>query len=302
MVDKPHPIPAPGIPPAEVEITQDLVEALLQDQHPDLADRYLRLFGSGWDNTTYRLGDDLAVRIPRRELGAGMMLKEQRWLPRLAPRLPLPAGAPVRTGLPGRGYPWSWSIVEWIDGVSAEIAAPDPSQAARLGEFLRELHSTAPAEAPHNPWRGIPLADRASSVDQRLDRLEPDDLPVAVEEIRTIWHRVRDVAIDVDERRWLHGDLHPRNVIVDGGEIRAVIDWGDLCAGDPATDLAAAWMMFPNSVHDDFRASYGEMSDATWERARGWAIFFGVIMVDAGRMDDPRWAECGRSTLERVCR
>lgn len=294
-------IPPPGMPPAEVAITDGLVLALLTDQHPDLVGEHLRLYGSGWDNTTYRLGDSLAVRLPRRQLGGQMMVKEQRWLPQLAPGLPLPVGAPLRVGEPGRGYPWPWSIVPWFEGVSAEIEPVDPSEAATLGEFLRRLHTVAPHDAPLNAWRGVQLAERSFSVEQRLERLDPDDMPVPVDQVMAIWNRVRDVPIDVAERRWLHGDLHPRNVITSNGRITAVIDWGDLCAGDPATDLAAAWLFLPSGVHGSFREAYGEISAATWDRATGWATFFAVIMVDAGRIDDVRWAECGGLALERIC-
>ncbi len=298
---EPRRIPPPGIPPAEVTITDDLVASLLRDQHADLADRELRLFGSGWDNTTYRLGADLAVRLPRRQLGADMMVKEQRWLPEVAVGLPLPAGAPVRTGRPGHGFPWPWSIVEWIEGVSAEVAAPAPEEAARLGGFLRVLHRAAPDDAPLNPWRGGVLGDRAFSVEQRLDRLGPEDITTPLSRVAKAWSRAKQAPLGNVGPVWLHGDLHPRNIIVNDGRIAAVIDWGDLCVGDAATDLAAAWLLFPLRAHGQFREAYGPISADTWERARGWAIFFGVVMVDAGRKDDTLWAECGNTALERAC-
>ncbi|MCP3994175.1 MAG: aminoglycoside phosphotransferase family protein [bacterium] len=299
---EPRRIPPPGIPPAEVTITDDLVAQLLEDQHPDLAGKDLRLFGSGWDNTTYRLGADLAVRMPRRQLGADMMGKELRWVSELALKLPLPVGAPLRVGRPALGYPWPWSIVEWIEGVSAEMTAPAPSEATRLGGFLRALHTSAPASAPVNPWRGGALADRAFSVEQRLERLRPEDITVPARRVAEVWEKAKAVPLGASEPVWLHGDLHPRNVIVRGERIEAVIDWGDLCVGDPATDVAAAWLLFPNGSHSQFRDAYGSIPSDTWERARGWAVFFGVVMVDAGRIDDDRWAECGRVALERACR
>jgi aminoglycoside phosphotransferase (APT) family kinase protein len=284
-----------------VEITGELVERLVGDQHPDLADRGLRLFGSGWDNTTYRLGADLAVRLPRRQLGADMMVKEHQWLPDLAPRLPLPTGAPVRVGEPGHGYPWPWSIVEWVDGVSAEVVPPDASEAAQMGAFLRALHTPSPPDAPISQWRGGVLADRSFSVKQRIDRLGAEDVDVPLTRLTEAWMRTNTVPPYVGEPVWLHGDLHPRNIIVNDGRIAGIIDWGDLCAGDPATDLAAAWMLFPSRVHPDLRDAYGPVSAETWERARGWAIFFGAIMVDTGRKDDALWAECGRIALSRAC-
>ena len=276
------------------------MRALLETQHPDLADRELRLFGSGWDNTTFRLGDDLAVRVPRRKLGAEMILKEQRWLSHLAPQLPLPIGEPVRVGKPGHGYPWTWSIVRWIDGESAEVVDADLQQAATVAGFLAALHRLAHEGAPTNAWRGGPVIDRAPSVEQRLDRLDEGQLGIEPSLVWSVWDRTKAIPIDLSPT-WLHGDIHPRNVIVDDGKVVAIIDWGDLCVGDPATDLAAAWMLFPNEVHEAFRDAYGTISDDTWERGRSWAIFFGVVMVDAGTTDDAAWAARGRETLRRAC-
>ncbi len=297
---EPAQIPPPGIPPSELEITSELVARLLAEQHPDLAGHDLRLFGSGWDNTTFRLGEDLAVRMPRRKLGAQMMVKEHRWLSELDHDLPLPIGAPVRLGSPGAGYPWSWSVVPWYEGVSAEVEGVNSSQAAIVGEFLQALHVPGPDDAPRNGWRGIPLADRADSVEQRLARLGEVSMNVSWERVSEVWFRVRDIPIDTSDV-WLHGDLHARNIIVRDGSLVAIIDWGDLCVGDPANDLAASWMLFPLDAHEQLRAAYGPITEATWERARGWAIFFGVVMVDAGLSDDPAWAEAGMRALERAC-
>ena len=293
-------VPPPGIPPPEIEITIDLARHLVSSQHADLAGMDLRFFGSGWDNTTFRLGDDLAVRIPRRQLGAEMMVKEHRWLGELAPRLPLPIGAPVRRGAPDAEYPWLWSVVPWYKGVSAEREDMSPEETDKLAGFLAALHHDPPQDSPTSEYRGGPLTSRADSVERRIDRLSDDDVGVALDRVREIWRGAKEVPIDVDPS-WLHGDLHPRNLIVNAGQLVAVIDWGDICVGDRATDLAAAWMLFPNDVQDRFRAAYGPISPATWERARGWAILFGVVLVDAGLQDDPQWAAAGARTLRRAC-
>ena len=228
-----------------------------------------------------------------------MMLKELRWLPELGRGLSLPASTPIRNGMPGHGYPWHWSVVPWIPGRSAEHGEPRPDQARVMGNFLRALHRPAPADAPRNGFRGVPLANRAYAVEQRLDRLDGAAAGGSIDRLRDVWAAVRDVPIDRPET-WLHGDLHPRNVIVADGRLAGVIDWGDLCVGDPATDLAAAWMLFPNESHGEFSGAYGDVSAATSKRAPGWAIFYGVIMVDAGTKDDAVWAEAGKRTLLRV--
>lgn len=163
-------------PVAEHEITAALVAGLLQDQHPDLAALPLRPVDAGWDNAMFRLGDDLAVRLPRRAAAADLIVHEQTWLPGLAGQLTLPIAVPRRIGIPGRGYPWRWSVVPWLTGEPADEHPPLDSQAGAYGEFLRSLHVPAPADAPVNPVRGVPLRDRAAVVSARLERLtgKPD--------------------------------------------------------------------------------------------------------------------------------
>src|SRR5262245_2189646 len=155
---EPHPMPA-----AEVSVSPELVRRLLAAQQPDLAHLPVQPMAHGWDNLMYRLGGELAVRLPRRAAAARLIMHEQRWLPAIAPRLPLPVPAPVRTGRPALGYPWPWSIVPFLPGQMAAREPPaDPAgAAASLGGFLAALHAPAPADAPVNPIRGIPLAGRA---------------------------------------------------------------------------------------------------------------------------------------------
>ena len=144
-------------PPSEVRIDSSLVRALLREQHPDLTSLDLVDIGEGWDNGVFRLGPDLAVRLPRRAAAARLIEHEQRWLPQLATRLPVPVPVPIRVGRSGCGFPWHWSVVPWLPGQSA-LAAPSDlgSIAVSLGEFLRAVHQPAPQDAPQNPWRGIP--------------------------------------------------------------------------------------------------------------------------------------------------
>ena len=178
-----------GLPEAEVDIDPALIGALLEAQHADLARLPIVDAGSGWDNKLYRLGEDLAVRLPRRAAAASLIEQEQRWLPQLAPRLPLPVPVPVRIGRPGCGYPWSWSVVPWRSGETADIAAVhDPvSAATELGRFLCALHQPAPADAPRNPLRAVPLGDRDDVVHKcvrQLDRLVDGD------RIIDVWRRL----------------------------------------------------------------------------------------------------------------
>lgn len=288
--------PPSATPPAEFGIDTDLARVLLREQHPDLAELPIEPAESGWDNAMFRLGDPLALRLPRRSLAAALIEKEQRWLPELAVRLPLPVPAPLRIGLPGCSYPWRWSVVPWLSGDTADRAAISPLQAMRFGSFLKALHTTAPANAPVSPQRSVPLSDKAADTETRIGRLG-DRFPALV---RDIWEDGLAAPLDVAPT-WIHGDLHARNVVVSDGEIAGVIDWGDLAAGDPATDLAAFWTVLPTR-ETRLRAmrAYGSVSDAILRRARGWAVFLGIVLLDTGLADHPQHAAMGAAILRRL--
>jgi aminoglycoside phosphotransferase (APT) family kinase protein len=283
------------MPAAEVEITPSLVRYLLREQHPDLAGLPIRPMANGWDNTLFRLGDELVARLPRRLAAAPLAEQEQLWLPRLAPRLPLAIPAPLRTGRPSARYPWVWSIVAFLPGrVAAHTAPSDLAEAARtLGEFLAALHTPAPADAPANPFRGVPLASRTPSVTARLDLA--DDPGAA----RELWHQAVAARAWDGPPLWLHGDLHPGNVLVHDGRISAVLDFGDLTAGDPATDLAVAWMLFPPAQRAEFRVRYGAADEDVWARAQGWALALSLTFL-AHSADSPLMAGIARRTLSAL--
>lgn len=285
------------MPEAELPIDAALVAALLTEQHADLAGLPLEAVGEGWDNVTFRLGDALAVRLPRRRAAAHLVLHEQRWLPTLAPLLPISVPAPVRTGAPGCGYPWAWSVVPWFEGTHVGVTPfTDPRrEAARLGAFLRALHVPAPTDAPRNPYRGVPLGDRAALFDRTVAQLGDRIDAVAV---RTVWEAALAVPVFRDPPVWLHGDLHALNLVARAGTLVAVVDFGDLTAGDPATDLAVAWQLFDAPDRAVLRAAAGADADA-WERARGWALALSLIYL-ANSADLPDLHAVGERTLERV--
>ena len=289
------------MPAAEFEVTEDLVRSLLNAQHPDLAERPLTLVANGWDNVIYRLGADLVVRLPRRRLGADLVRHEHRWLPDLARRLPIPIAAPLRTGVPAHGYPWHWSICAWFDGaVAADGTLADPAaEARRLGEFVAAFHQPAPPDAPDNPFRGQPIGDLRPRIIANIDRLG-----AAIDE-GLVTDRVADLC-EVEEWTgppvWLHGDLHSANIVVRDGTIVAVLDLGDLTSGDPACDLAVAWMLFDEEERAVFRRAAGvrdPVDDGTWRRGQIWALHFALLYL-LHSADSARFARMGAHLLSEV--
>lgn len=290
-------MPAPT-PPAEIDLSAALVRELLVLQQPDLADLPLKLLANGWDNVLFRLGDELVVRLPRRALAAALVEHEQTWLPLLAPRLPLPIPAPARVGVPAVGYPWRWSVVPYLRGeIAASAPFGDPaSAAAALGGFVRALHEPAPADAPANPFRGVPIAQRDDAFRLRLSDLA-DHVPA--DAVTRVWDDALARPTSSGPSVWLHGDLHPANLLVRDGELAAVLDFGDLTSGDPATDLSVAWMAFSASDRAVFRSAYGNADDDMWARARGWACGLALAFL-AHSSDNPLMAAIGSRTLDAV--
>lgn len=287
-------------PAADVDIDRKLVTALLASQMADLAELPLVEQTAGWDNSIWRLGDDLVVRLPRRFAAAELVVHEQRWLRSLAPGLPLPIPVPVRHGRPSDLFGSPWSVIEWLEGSPASETPPeDPaSGAAAIGAFLAALHQVAPADAPRNPYRGIPLAVRAQQSDRYLEMIVADrDLgELDAVEIESVLRRCEAVPVWDGPAMWVHGDLHPANLLVHRGEISAVLDFGDLCSGDPATDLAIAWMLFDTADRQVIRESLVLGGDELWERGRGWAIGLSLAYL-AHSADSPTMERIGRRGL-----
>ena len=289
---------AHDMPAAEIEVTEHLVRQLLAEQQPGLADRPLTLVANGWDNVIFRLGDDLVVRLPRRDAAAELVLNEHRWLPELESTLPIPISAPVHLGAPAAGYRWHWTIGPWFDGdVAADVTLDDVrSDAERLGAFLAALHVTAPSDAPVNPYRGHPVAELRGRFEERVEQLG------SLVDRAALVRRFGEL-LDVDAfdgwSPWIHGDLHSANVIVADGAISAVIDWGDITAGDPACDFAVGWMLFDDADRIAFRRAAGArtpLDDSMWQRAEAWALHFAVMYL-AHSADSPRFERMGRSLL-----
>ncbi|WP_329104746.1 aminoglycoside phosphotransferase family protein [Streptomyces sp. NBC_01439] len=296
----------------ETEVTAELVRDLLSDQHPDLADRPVRFGARGWDNQLWRLGDDLAVRLPWATPSADALLrKEHAWLPALAPTLPLPVPVPQRIGEPSERFPRPWIVTTWVPGEPADRApatkAGDAAEA--LAAFLTALHRPAPDGAPvGNHGRGGPLADLADGFAEGLASATGMGLIPDPDAVRAVWEDAVAAPVWEGPAMWLHGDLHPANVLTAGGTFCGVIDFGDLCAGDPACDLAAPWILLPDGAADRFHAVYRPTPDeATLRRARGWAVqraLGGILIGEAGVRGrpggKPTWGPPAQATLRRL--
>jgi aminoglycoside phosphotransferase (APT) family kinase protein len=294
-----------------LEITAGLVRDLVRDQHPDLADRPVRLGARGWDNQLWRLGDDLAVRLPWATESADALLRtEYAWVPTLAPHLPLPVPVPQRLGEPSERFPRPWLITTWVPGAPADrvpvTRAADA--AAALATFLTALHRRAPAGVPRGRERGGPLADRAEGFARGVSSATERGLIHEPDAVREVWHDAVSAPDWAGPPLWIHADLHPANVLTADGTLCGVIDFGDLCAGDPAYDLSAAWLLLPDDTADLFFATYRPTpDDDTRRRARGWAMaraLSGILVGDAGDHGHPggkpTWGPPAHAALQRL--
>jgi aminoglycoside phosphotransferase (APT) family kinase protein len=284
------------------EISTALVEQLISEQFPQWADLPVRPveFG-GWDNRTFHLGDDMNVRLPSAAHYALQVEKEQHWLPRLAPYLPLPIPAPLAIGRPGRGYPWHWSVYRWLPGETATHApiADLGSFATTLGEFLTALQRidarSGPPPGQHNFFRGGPLAVYDHETRRALEALEGR---IDVATARVVWELALGSAWN-NAPVWFHGDVASGNLLVENGQLSAVIDFGTSGVGDPACDLSISWTMFDETSRAAFRDAL-PLDEETWARGRGWTLWKALIVAAEMPGTDRREIEKSRRVIDAV--
>ena len=266
----------------EVDTDTSLVVRLLADQFPQWADLPIEpVRSSGTDNVLYRLGDGMVVRLPRAHWALDQVDKERKWLPRLAPQLPLAIPLPLARGNPGRGYPWHWSVYRWLEG---ENATPEslsgPHQAAEdLAGFIAALQRIdtegGPPPGPGDLSRGKPLAVRDRYTREAIAALRDT---IDADAVTTAWETALRAPEWDRPPVWFHGDMLPGNLLFQHGRLSGIIDFGALSVGDPACDLMIAWNLFTGQSRHSFRAALA-IDDATWARGRGWALSQALIFI-----------------------
>lgn len=271
-------------------IDTGLARRLVAAQFPEWADLDVApVVPGGWDNRTFRLGPGLLIRLPSAARYAAQVEKEQMWLPRLAPQLPVPIPAPVAVGAPGEGYPWPWSVCEWLEGEPAapELIADPVRFAGDLAAFLGALHAIDPQDGPppgpHNFYRGGPLSTYDDET-RRAIAVLGDRIDAAA--ATAVW----DAALAARWQGppvWVHGDFAAGNLLVRDGVLSAVIDFGCCAVGDPACDVAITWTFLEGQAREAFRTGLA-MDPGTWARGRGWTLWKALIVMAALPGADPR--------------
>ena len=285
-------------------INSSLVHRLIKTQFPQWADLSIKpVEFSGWDNRTFHLGDSMTVRLPSQGHYAAQVEKEQFWLPKLAPFLPLPIPKPLAMGKPQEEYPWPWSIYPWIEGNTASIdKISDLSNfALKLAEFLKSLQGIDASEGPEagtqNFYRGGSLKIYDAETRQAIQNLSHK---IEAKRLTELWEK----ALSSEWERppvWIHGDIAVGNLLVKNGSLSAVIDFGQLAIGDPACDLVISWTLFHGDSRSIFRKAMS-LDEKTWERAMGWALWKALIIYAAlpGNNHSPIEIEKSRRVIDEI--
>ncbi|WP_375546517.1 aminoglycoside phosphotransferase family protein [Actinophytocola gossypii] len=283
-------------------VDDDLVRRLVAGQFPRWAGLPVRRWPSGGTvNAVYRLGDDLVVRLPLVRGGVEDVSAERHWLPRLAPHLPTSIPEVLGAGEPAEGYPWPWSVYRWLAGEPPEAGAPtEPARLAEdLAAFVAAMRGVTLPGAP-TAHRGGPVATLDADTRAAIDALRgiPEE-DVDHDAVTAVWEETLRAPGWDGPPVWLHADLMPGNLLVDGGRLVAVIDFGCAGTGDPACDLFPAWNLLPPDAREVFREALA-VDDATWVRGRGRTLSQALIALPYYRRTNPAMARNARHVIRAV--
>jgi aminoglycoside phosphotransferase (APT) family kinase protein len=274
--------------PNKLDITLSLATGLIAEQFPQWAYLSIRpVEVSGWDNRTFRLGEEMSIRLPSAEEYALKVPKEQKWLPILAPHLYIPIPMPIAMGQPSKQYPWNWSIYKWIEGKSANTICMDSIDlnllAKHLAKFLNELQkiSTAGGFPPgaHNFYRGDSPVVYDRETRDAITKLKGC---ISVDAATSVWEKAISSQYP-NNAVWIHGDFSAGNILIKDGVLAAVIDFGGMAVGDPACDLVISWTLLSPESRKIFRENL-DLDPDIWARARGWALWKALITL--GSLED----------------
>jgi aminoglycoside phosphotransferase (APT) family kinase protein len=294
-------MPKPRMNPDEIDIDSPLVRRLIHKQFPQWADLPItEVRSAGTDNAIYRLGNEMAARLPRRPGVAAGVATEGRWLPQLASLLPLAVPVPLAQGLPAEGFPFPWSVHRWLDGenVADEPEVDLPDAAVQLGRFVAALQRIDPSGGPPPPFRGGPVSILDDRVRGEIRDLGADGV-VNQELVTAAWETGAGAPVWDRAPVWVHADLYPGNLLARHGRLAAVIDFGGLGVGDPAIDMLPAWAWLTAETRGLFRAEVN-VDDATWVRGRAWALSLGIGAVHFYRVTNPVLAASGQLAIAEV--
>jgi aminoglycoside phosphotransferase (APT) family kinase protein len=288
--------------PGTQPVDDDLVRRLITEQFPQWAGLEVERFPSGGTvNAMYRLGEDMVVRLPLVQGGADDVVRERTWLPRVAPRLPVPVPEVLGEGRPAEGYPWPWSVYRWLAGENPEAGAlREPVLlAGDLAEFVAAMRSlTLPGGPPAHrggPVTSLDTETRAAIGELRGIPQEGVDCDAAA----TMWEEALRAPAWDGPPVWLHADLMPGNLLVNGDRLTSVIDFGCMGVGDPACDLFPAWNLLPPDAREVFREAL-DVEDATWVRGRGRTLSQALIALPYYRRSNPAMARNARHVIRAV--
>ena len=284
------------IPVQEVQISEALIIELLENINVGV--RSLRLLGEGYDNMIFLINDSYLIRLPRRQVADQLIQNEQAFLKKHGKSLRIAVPKVLHAGKPGDTYPFHWSITNFLLGETAANEKPNSGEVEKFALFLKDLHSLENKGMSHNPHRSTPLTNRVEDMASKMSELK-SSTELITPAIENIWAEALTEP-RVEQETIIHGDLHGRNILLYNSRFFGIIDWGDVCSGDPATDLASVWMLF--QAPED-RQRFFEIYDASSsdiKRAKGWAVFFGVMLTTVGMVNQDSHELIGRFALENL--